>query len=244
MSNNLEKVILYSLVAVLIIVAVADILGALDEVTWISNRIPTIVLLFLSMWIGFWFSQKQNENERAMRLEKLVSQSIGEIHVLKTTEEAFDYLAKQYEKAQLSIDQAAIAPSISTSKAYSRYDQVLKRILKNNQVKYRHVTFLDSIRWKRLRVFLQDEKIEKYFARCYDLPEESLPGLSFSIIDDEEIVMRYPYDPGQSEIWLSIKHPEVVRLFSAYYRNLWANGIALDKSDNTLIDGFDKKYGG
>jgi len=168
MQKNLERVILFTTVAILIIVSIADILGALDEVEWLSSRIPTIVLLFLSMWVGYWFSQKQNENERAIRLEQIVSQSIGEIHVLKTTEEAFDYLAKRYEKAQHSIDQAAIAPSISTSKAYSQYDQALRRILKNNQVKYRHVTFLDSIRWKRIRIFLLDEKIEKYFARCYN----------------------------------------------------------------------------
>jgi hypothetical protein len=41
------------------------------------------------------------------------------------------------------------------------------------------------------------------------------------MIDDLEVIMHYPYKEGKDRCYLSIKHPEVGKLFAAYYERLW-----------------------
>jgi hypothetical protein len=48
--------------------------------------------------------------------------------------------------------------------------------------------------------------------------------LSFGLIDETEVIVRYPYGKGEPELWIAVRHPAVVKLFISYYRLLWQNG--------------------
>ena len=243
MTKNYERIVLVITIVIVFLVTMADLLGLLDQYDWFAKRIPTITLLLLTVAIGYWISEQKKERDQLDSIEKLASLSGVGVRALETTEEAMDYLAQRFTEAQHTIDQVATAPSLAPAIAYGRYDQTLAKVLRKNTIKYRHIVALDATRWKRVKSFLLNPNIRKYYAAYYDFQQGGIPGLSYAVIDDSEIVMRYPYTPEQSELWLAIKHPEVVRLFVAYAQSLWSQGIRLEASNTTEIDNFDKRFG-
>lgn len=182
--------------------------------------------------------QEQQLNE----IQKALSVLSENVTVIDTTEKAMDYLAQRFCEAHYTIKQGALAPSLP-EKSYVNYDKALDEILTTKKnIKYLHVVNLDKTRWERVSKKISDPKIHNYYVKYYDLPDIKLPFLSYAVLDDKEIVMRYPYRPQQPEIWLSIKHREVVRLFVAYFQNLWEQANPLEKDDIALIQKFNEMY--
>ncbi len=52
--------------------------------------------------------------------------------------------------------------------------------------------------------------------------------------------MRYPYSPEQTELWLSIQQPDIVKLFATYFENLWTSGTRLEVADSRMIDNLEQ----
>lgn len=242
MSKNFERITLTAVIIILILVSVADLLGLTDHFNWLSDRIPAMTLLLITLVAGFWISEQRNERDQLNRIEKLASLSGVGIRTFESTKEAMGYLARRFTETQNSIDQVATAPSLAPSYAYSEYDQVLKKVLNKNVVKYRHIVVIDATRWNRVKAFLLDPNIQRYYVSYYERQQGGVPGFSYAIIDESEIVMRYPYSPDQPELWLSTRHPEIVRLFVAYSRSLWSQGTRLEAANISQIEAFDHQY--
>lgn len=242
MRENIERAILYTLLVVVILVTVADFLDLPDQYSWISDRVPTFTLLLVTAVTVYWITEQQKERKQLDRVEELAALSGVGIRTFESTDEAMGYLARRYLEAKSSIDQVATAPSLTPAKAYEDYDQTLNQVLAKNTLKYRHIVALDATRWNRVKAFLLNANIQKYYVTYYERQQGGIPGFSYAIVDESEIVMRYPYSPEQSELWLSTKHPEVVRLFLAYSRNLWERGTRLEPKDSSLIDRLDSQY--
>jgi hypothetical protein len=175
-ANITEKAVLVATVVVLVFLSVADLLDLTDRTPWISERIPTITLLLLSLFAGYWLVEQNREKELMRRIEELTSQRSIDAKIIRTTESAMGYLAQRFSEAQISVDQAAISPSLPL-RSYIKYDQFLLKVLKKNNVKYRHVVLLDKVRWGRARSFLLNQDINKYFIRYYESSDKSLPGM-------------------------------------------------------------------
>lgn len=240
MSEKVERITLITTVAVSLLISILDLLGVLDTIHWLSGRTSAITLLVVALIAGYIASERFGRLERIERsitdnTERILTSLSGvEANLLPTADEAFKYMAESIVKAEHRIDHAALAPPIQRREPYSKiWEQAITKVLKANKVMYRYITasFADAARWERVKRRLTDPNIQKYYVGYYHVSASTIPLLSFFLIDEREVIMRYPYEPGQLEMFLSIKHPDVVRLFAEYYRNLWRQAKHLN-SDN------------
>jgi hypothetical protein len=229
-------------VIVLVLISVLDLTGLLDRYAWFNQRIPTLILLSLSSTVAYWLSEQRKKQEQLNDVQNLITSLSGNVTVIEATQ-AMDYLSQKFGEAQKTIKQAALAPSLE-SRSYVNYDKKLNQVLKTKKnVKYLHVVTPDNIRWKRVNEKISDPSIQNYFVKYYDLPDIiSSLFLSYAILDDKELVMRYPYMLHQSGMWLSIKNPDIVKLFVRYFDNLWDQGQLLEKNNLQLLQKFNEMY--
>jgi hypothetical protein len=240
MSQKVERIALVTTIAVSVLVSILDLLGVLDTIPWLAGRTSAITLLVVALVAGYIASERFGKLERIERsvissTERILSSLSGvEARLFPTTEESFEHLAKSIVEAEHKIDHAALAPPVSRRQPYARkWEQAIARVLKANKVMYRYVTTLstDTTRWGRVNRHLSNLDIQKYYVRYYDASARTIPVLSFVLIDDREVIMRYPYEPGQSETSLSIRHPDVAELFAAYYRSIWGQAKPLNRDN-------------
>ena len=90
-----------------------------------------------------------------------------------------------------------------------------------------------NVVWREIVVFafperfahvkkLLDANPEGYNVVYYDVPPDSCaPRITFSVIDREEVII------AGYQIYLAVRHPDIVEYFERYYENLWAHGTAL-----------------
>jgi hypothetical protein len=240
--KNYERLLFAIPVLVLVLISVLDLTGLLDKYDWFNKRIPTLILLSLSSTVAYWLSEQRKKQEQLNDIQNLIASLSGNITVIEAAQ-AMDYLSQKFSEAQKTIKQAALAPSLGVS-SYANYDKKLNQVLKTKKnVKYLHVVTLDKTRWKRVNEKISDTGIQNYFVKYYDLPDIiSSLFLSYAILDDQELVMRYPYMPHQSGMWLSIKNPDIVKLFVRYFDNLWEQGQLLEKNNLQLLQKFNEMY--
>lgn len=231
MSKKVESIGFIATVLVSGVISILDLLGILDTVPVLKGRMPAITLLVIAVVAGYLISERFGRLERIERsiddnADRILASLSGvEARLLSTAEEAFEYMAEHIAKAEQSIDHAALAAPIPRRGSYTgKWEAAIARVLKKNKALYRYIAlFADEARLQRVKQHLTDPNVQKYYVRYYDSLPCALPTLSFIVIDNREVIMHYPYEPGQPETFLAIAHPDVVRLFSAYYRNLWAH---------------------
>lgn len=143
--------------------------------------------------------------------------------LLPKEEVAFQYMAESILRAKSRIDHAALAPPIRRLQAPSKiWEEAIEKVLRSNKVTYCYVAQLtDDARLKRVEKHWPDPQIQHYFVKYYEPAESAVPALSFILIDEREVVMHYPFEPGQEETFLAIEHPDIARLFVAYYKRIW-----------------------
>jgi hypothetical protein len=253
MRDKIERIALLATVVVSALVAVLHLLGLLETIPWLTDRVPTITLLVLAILAGYLISQRVGEHEELEGIKDLISESAKitvaslsgvEAATKLSTEEGREYSAKSFETAKRSIDAALLAPSLPPSSSDKIRDDARAKLLKANKVNYRSITVFDKSRWEGTKPYLTDPGIQKFYVRYYDLPIGKPPLMSFLIIDNQEIFLRYPYEPGEPEIFVSIKHPEIVQLFAAYYRSMWKEAIPLSRDDRQKIEEIDRRFSG
>lgn len=156
---------------------------------------------------------------------------------LPTVEMAFDYMALRILKAKLRIDHAALAPEIKRmGSSATNWEDAISEILNANHITYRYVALLTDIaRRKRVKQYLLDDRIEHYFVKFYQTTRRSIPALSFLIVDDLEVIMHYPYEPGQPETFVAINDRSIASLFVAYYNKIWLEANELNRDNMKLV---------
>jgi len=247
-----ERISATILVAISLLIAVLDISGSLESIPWLSERIPSLTLIVLASIVTYLAFASDNREREFVELkdisientQKLLFSLKGvSITVFDDTEAGFNYLCQKYESAEQSVDHSSLAPPLlADAKIFRKYEQAVERLIKNPRVTYRYLAVLHSRRWKLIRNGLMLPQQTKYFVRYYDEGKHLIAGLSFSIIDDKEVILRHPYDLSERGKWLSIQHPEVVKLFRAYYSELWMNATVIEKDDKEQLKTMDDTY--
>lgn len=248
MRDRIEHIALGTMIVASLIVAVLGLMGVLDTIPWLSGRTAAMTLLLLAVAASYLVSERLGQLNRIERLiventERTLSSLAGvEAKLFPTAEEAFDYMAAGIKRASHEIDHAALAPPIGRRAPFAQnWEVAIGEVLKARRVKYRYVaSFSDNARQKRVRHHLKDSSVQQYYVCYYEEFDSAPPALSFILIDDREVIMHYPYEPGQAEMFLSVKHSDVVRLFAAYFRRIWASGTDIvgdaDKGETGQTD--------
>ena len=72
MTERLEQIALLATASLSVLVTLADFLGLLDSVEWLSRRIPTLVLLLVGVVAGYLALERRSKLEKIdRRLETL-----------------------------------------------------------------------------------------------------------------------------------------------------------------------------
>jgi hypothetical protein len=201
-----------------------------------ATNITTAILAILVLLAT---SELVDKSKKISNLENLInegfantSQALGGCIVRRFTisEEGFEYLAQQLRAAHLNIDHAAFAPPIPRwSEQSLAYEKAMADVLRKSQVRYRYIGGLSDRRHRatRLATVLSDPLIKRFFPRFFEYSEQ-LPGFSFMLFDEEEVVLYLPSIVGGPETVLAIRNPDVVKQFNDYFTRLWSEAKTLD----------------
>jgi len=239
MSEKIERITLYATIGISVILSVLDFVGILDNIPWMAGRTPSFILLVVAIIASFLVSERYGKLEKieqsiSSNTDKILSSLSGvEAKLIPSADEGLEYMAKRVASAEHKIDHAALAPPIQRRTSHSnKWEQAIGKVLKGNKVMYRYIaSFSDKARIDRVQNHISNPAIQKYYVKHYKAISDSPPTLSFILIDDTEVIMHYPYEPGQAEAFLVIKHPDVVRLFDAYFKTLWSNAKTVNVSE-------------
>jgi hypothetical protein len=161
--------------------------------------------------------------------------SLGGVSVIHIAEpeKGQVYLAECVKNAKSRLDHVALSPPIPRNHSGSiELEQAIEKTLLLNLVRYRYIcSFYDSARATRVKKHLSNSKISKYFVGYFETQPNSVPLPNYLIVDDSEVVAIFPYIYGEPEVWLSIKHPEIVKMFSKYTERLWVESKKLTMKD-------------
>jgi hypothetical protein len=162
-------------------------------------------------------------DERKHKTHKLPALTDSSVLTLLESEVGLRYLAKKIRAAQHSLDQASLSPPIPRNNPGAReWEKAIEAVLKANKVRYRYIWGgKDSAREKRIKKHMANENISKFFVGYFPADENVIAAPNFLIIDHEEVVVIFPFFYGEPDVWLSIKQPQIIAVFSRYFSRLW-----------------------
>lgn len=166
-------------------------------------------------------------------------QKVGAADVtrLPTSEDAHAAMTSAIARAQRSIHHAAVGPGYARMLPQHKraYYAAAKKVLRDSHVTYKYVTaFHDDQRKIRVREWLRDPVIRKYFVAHFPTPQ-SVPSPYFLIIDEEEAFIRFPKPADEPDEYLHIREPQVVELLVSYHRLLWSSAEPVG-ADSSAIE--------
>ena len=210
----------------------------------------TIGSTTLALVIFLATSQLVDNARKLEKIDKSISEgfqgaisSLGGVSVIRLDEpeKGLLYLADRVRNTKSRLDHVSFSPPIPRNNiGASEWEKAIEKTLLSNKVRYRYICeFYDQVRIDRVRKHLSNPKISKFFVGYFPIRAKSAPMPNFMLVDDDEVIAIFPYDYGEPEVWVSIKHPDIVKMFSRYFQRVWnesekltgkeiANGV-LDK---------------
>lgn len=251
MTSLSEKIAVGLLIGISVIVALLDLTGYLEAIPIISGRISALTLLILAAIAGYLAANSSNRQQEQREIVNKIEQNTSklikslngvDVEVLDTTEKGFEYLCKRYNEAEQNIDHASLAPSlIADSAVYKKYEMAVGKATKSSRVTYRYLAIMNEKRWRLIRDSFQLSH-PRYYVRYYQETPNITPVLSFAIIDNKELIVRFSYDRSEPGYWLVIKQADLISLFNAYYKSLWSNAIKVEMHDLQHISKLENEY--
>ena len=236
--KNLWDFIKNNFFSITTIIIGSAVLG-LNRIGFLSqDAIPPTILTLV---IFLATSQLVDQSRKLDAIQGLIKDGFGqtisslkgvEVIHLSEPEKGFEYLARRIRESKYRLDHASFSPSISrTSDAAAEWDKAIEEVLLKEHIRFRYVcSFRDSARLTRVKNLLSNPKIRKYFVGYYPDSHNNIPMPNFIVVDAEEVIGMFPYSYGEPEVWLSIRHPDVVKVFSDYFRRLWEDSQKIDPS--------------
>jgi len=237
----IENLTLKIISLAVIIVSVLDLIGILDNITWISSRIPKVILLLLGTVILLLINSMKTINSN---IEKINS---GGVDILEfdNAAEIYDYVSTQLNKAKHSIEDITWGSytgyrTKDEQDAYERYVKTMQKVCKKKNIMYKEISSLSDEHYfeRATKLFIN----YNYHLSYHNIDEVNVPLISYAIIDNEQVICGFSRVPGQVRPldgikYLSIKSPVLVKFFKDYYDTIWEKA---EKIKESLIINDDK----
>lgn len=247
---------IYTVIVVGIIVTLLSAFGFVPQGAVLSVILTAVAVLLISLAtiIGHLSDESVKRTKQFDELKHSISENTESILAslqgvkvqrFSSTEDGTRYLCKRYDEAKFTIDQASLAPSLVLSEPhlFPLFEEACCRAVQNPNVSFRYVNTIAKNRLQMIKRFFQLTETRKYFVRYYSEQNDTIPlSLSFTVIDDEELILRFPYDQSEPGYWLSIRQPYIVDLFKSYYAYIWRNAKRLDRNDTKTMQDLDQLF--
>lgn len=243
-SKQVENVILWATVIISIAVAILDFSGALDNIQWLSDRIPTFILLGVGFLAGYLALERRSQLE-AMHTElkeALNKLAVGQDKATQTLIESlqgvqvrkFDnghellrYMYDLVAKSQVRIDDLSWRATFTTRNygdfahnMGSQYVPIMQDAVQ--RVPYREIMIFNKPgRKERFQSLITDNK--PGYSCAYYQTDTEIPLLQFMIIDLREVIIFE--DLAANSICIS--HPLIAKYFADYYEEIWQKAVKL-----------------
>src|SRR6266446_641830 len=235
MREFVERILLFAIAGLSVIVAAMHIFGLLE---WVHDLIPTITLLLLGM-VALYVA---TENGPRLKIIEAAVQRGVEVIELTDPADLLNYYRSRIARAKKTVDDLTWGEYIGTSsdkeeRALNLYVEEIARVTaRDGSIRVREVmTFPNLKRLEKAEAFLQKD-LPRYYLRYYDVAAGSIPPLmQFFVIDSEEVILGF-YEFPEKERYLAVKHPQIVSLFQDYYEKIWSDALKLKEPnyDGTL----------
>ncbi len=234
-------------------VSIADLFGILTNLPWLTERIPEVTLLLIGILLTFVvfqekdYSQKINSKieESTNRIIK-ATKNLQMVYILpfETVGKLYNYVAEKLNSASKSIDDITWGSrkgyrTEAEEKAYNNYLEAIEAVCKKGTVKYREISSLTDEHYFWRSMNLIEKGYYSYHAGYYDISENTVPLMSYIIIDSKEVVLgfyRVPTLPSEGEIYLSVSQPMLVNLFKDYFETLWVGSVKIKEAKTINCD--------
>lgn len=238
LSKQAEIAVLWATAIISVGIAILDFLGALDSVPWLSDRIPTLILLAVGLLASYIALERRSQLE-AMHEELIdavhklaVDQEKSTSSVIKSLQgvevrgfsdgyELLSYVNKRVAEANKRIDDVSWRPTFF-SRNYGPSAQAPNKefpnILRNTIQKtpYREILIFNKPGRKEKIHNVLKENLAGYSCAYFEADSE-IPLLQFMIIDQEEVIIFGDLVSSS----FSIRHPIIVESFTGYYEEVW-----------------------
>jgi hypothetical protein len=243
MKETIEQILLIATAIVTAIISVLHLLGLLHSVPWLEQQTPALTLLVVAFIAGHLLIERKSKLDKLERhIRESAAATIGalkgaEVRRLEGKDELFRYFARRIRDARKSVDDLTWGPvdmsygTPASAGAFRRYLEEIPKVCKKKNFVYREVmTFPNEGRLNRAAKMI-DRNLPCYHIKYYDLPVKGMPPFfQFLVIDAEEVIFafyRYPQQPNAGGMHLSVKHPDIVKVFQDYYNSIWLGAIEL-----------------
>jgi hypothetical protein len=252
------------------LVSLLDFSGILGSIPWLSERVPTLTLLLLSILTGYLVIERRSRLEELESLPRSGTENIlreivqgkaeifnlisdGNALLFNNPEETYTYFIERLSKAQYSIDVTHFGgrPYRKGQDNYfgrASYYELLSRIVKEGKVKVRRIQLirdLDGLEW--VREVLDEFAQHRFYLGCYVGNASDIPLLSLIVIDGEEVCLacaekNFSFDQKT----ISIKNPIFTKLIQSYIDILWRNALVVKERevDYVLLNSIEKTIKG
>ena len=244
-----EELAFYAAVLSAIAISIADMAGALDGFPWLSNRIPQITLILVSLFI--LYSARRPLDPRHLSegiMRELLDELPDELRSLQGTsmltfekpEDLYRYVAMKVRDADYTVDDITWGSrsayrSEAEMQAYNTYLAAMKQACQKPTVIYREVSSLSDLHYYQRAKDLIDLGTLSYSLGYYDIANIGIPLVSYIIVDGREVNGWFYRDPGghaqAREVYVRISHPVLVRLFQDYFQTLWEESTKIKEYD-------------
>jgi hypothetical protein len=247
--RRLELVTMAVMACVTVGIAIADMVGVLDDVPWLRARIPVITLLALGAFAAYLLTEQFSQNREqknyidAAILKALQSVSGVEVRRFQTRADFYRYAAERI-KSSNNIDDLTWGPvpaSAMTADDQIAYQEYRKAVAaactgrgEAKKKAFREVmSFPAGARVDRAAPLMDKGRYPNYHLRYYDYDHHGSPVLlQYYIFDKSEVLIssRTQATASLDNQFASIKSRELAEVMSHYFEVIWRDAILLKDS--------------
>jgi hypothetical protein len=265
-ARRLPTVTVIAVAGIAAIISILDLTGALDQVSWLKDRVPVLTLLVVGAVSAYLISEQSTASRTQEHMLdsaiKKAIESVSEIQVLAFNGRAefWRYAAQRIRECKATIDDltwGSAPPSAMTADDKAAYQEYRKAIAlvstgkgENKTKIFREVmSFPNDVRIHRARP-LMDERYPNYHLRYYDYNHAGSPSLlQYYVFDRSEVLITSRSQAGAAldNCFMTFRSRALATIMSHYFEVIWHDAILLKDTDvvkRDLLDDIERKIAG
>ena len=216
-------------------ISISDLFGFLDNLPWLENRIPKVILILIGA-LFLLFNRKMNRLTKSIGAIDTHKASILEFN---NAAEIYDFISKELLRAKESIEDITWGSytgyrTKEEQDSYENYVKTIEKVCRRKNVMYKEISSLsDEHYFNRAKNLFRHYN---YHLAYHDTRSINVPLISYVLIDRKEVILGFSRIPGEIRPldgikYLCIRDPDLVKFFSDYYDSIWGRAIKLKESN-------------
>lgn len=240
-ARRLETATIVAVAAVALLVSLMDLLGALDHVDWLKERIPVLTLLVSGVAVGYLVvgqitAARDLDTALSSAMQVLVDSLDGvQVKEFSNRAEFWLYAAQAIHSAKVSVDDLTWGPAVVSSLSADdlvAYEAYRRQIALATDGKGDHhatifrelMSYPNGDRIPYALALMDRHRYPNYHLKYYDFDHSGVPPfLQFYVFDGTEVLISSPSASvgGLDSKYSAIKSAKLASVLSHYFEHSW-----------------------